>query len=255
MKFIVYAPEFSENSGGIIALYKLNSVLNSLGHESFICRFGDFVETNSKDIVIYPEIINGNPLMAKNVVRWVLNKVGVIGGSEDTWSKKDKVFYYSKQFCAEKDQCNLLFCFDSKADFFHSDNVAKDLNNVVLFYKGNKYSSDMSRHPKNSIILDMYIHDMSMVKSILSRAKNFFTYDTDTYYSVIAALCGCNSFVMKRDGLDAERFFEERELLRYGVSYDGKKTHVDRAGLISYLTSFEDKSLDSVKNFLNSIDV
>jgi hypothetical protein len=255
MRFIVYAPEFSENSGGIIALYKLNTLLNSLGHESSVCRFGDFVETNSKDIVIYPEIINGNPLMAKNVVRWVLNKVGVIGGNEDTWSEKDKVFYYSKQFCEDKNKCNILFCFDSRIDYFYSEETVKDIDNVVLFYKGRNYSIDTNRHPKNSIILDMYVHSMPMVKDILSRAKNFFTYDTDTYYSVVAMLCGCNSFVIKRDGLDADDFFEERELLRYGVSYDGKKTDIDRAGLISYLTSFEERSLDSVKNFLNSIDV
>lgn len=255
MRFIVYAPEFSENSGGIIALYKLNTLLNSLGHESSICKFGDFVETNSKDIVIYPEIINGNPLMAKNVVRWVLNKVGVIGGSKDTWSEKDKVFYYSRQFCEDKNKCNILFCFDSRIDYFYSEETVKDIDNVVLFYKGRNYSIDTNRHPKNSIILDMHLHSMPMVKDILSRAKNFFTYDTDTYYSVIAMLCGCNSFVMKRDALDADDFFEERELLRYGVSYDGKKTDIDKAGLISYLTSFEERSLDSVKNFLNSIDV
>jgi hypothetical protein len=255
MRFIVYAPEFSENSGGIIALYKLNTLLNSLGHESSICRFGDFVETNSKYIVIYPEIINGNPLMAKNVVRWVLNKVGVIGGNKDTWSEKDKVFYYSKQFCEDKNKCNILFCFDSRIDYFYSEKTVKDIDNVVLFYKGRNYSIDTNRHPKNSIILDMYVHSMPMVKDILSRAKNFFTYDTDTYYSVVAMLCGCNSFVIKRDGLDADNFFDERELLRYGVSYDGKKTDIDRAGLISYLTSFEERSLDSVKNFLNSIDV
>jgi hypothetical protein len=255
MRFIVYAPEFSENSGGIIALYKLNTLLNSLGHESSVCRFGDFVETNSKDIVIYPEIISGNPLMAKNVVRWVLNKVGVIGGNKDTWSEKDKVFYYSKQFCEDKNKCNILFCFDSRIDYFYSEKTVKDIDNVVLFYKGRNYSIDTNRHPKNSIILDMYVHSMPMVKDILSRAKNFFTYDTDTYYSVVAMLCGCNSFVIKRDGLDADNFFDERELLRYGVSYDGKKTDIDRAGLISYLTSFEERSLDSVKNFLNSIDV
>lgn len=105
--FIIYAPAYKDDSGGIIVLHKLCHLLNELGHQAYLWpnQFGvrptlwkkikrslkKFpYHTNSEyntpiankslfhenSIVVYSEVDYGNPLAAKNVVRWLLHKPG-----------------------------------------------------------------------------------------------------------------------------------------------------------------------------------
>ena len=129
-KYLIQTKSYDENSGGIIVLHKLCSILNELGHESYLIpphnRYYEISKNsphtsvkavlgflrrvfiglrqehnayktfktnpafntpilNAKGtvfdddwIIIYPEIVVGNPLQAKNVVRWLLYKPGVL---------------------------------------------------------------------------------------------------------------------------------------------------------------------------------
>ena len=93
-KFIIYAPPFDENSGGNVLLHRLCDLLNKEGESAYI-RLWDMPQPNNSGIygsfntplakisdlsdntiVVYPEVVSGNPLMAKNVVRWLLYHPG-----------------------------------------------------------------------------------------------------------------------------------------------------------------------------------
>ena len=96
-KYLIYTPSYNPQSGGIIVLHKLCHMLNNLGAHAFLFHdkidnvnyfntnpeyltpIADLSILNQDPIVIYPEIVIGNPLNAKHVVRWLLNRPGVIG--------------------------------------------------------------------------------------------------------------------------------------------------------------------------------
>jgi hypothetical protein len=102
------APAYSPRSGGIRAMHALYHHLNRLGYEAFViwkppvesapippryvnmrtrlwhwCR-------GREPIVVYPEVIAGNPHRAKFVVRYLLNKPGLlVPGSESSFASDD----------------------------------------------------------------------------------------------------------------------------------------------------------------------
>ncbi|MCK5424804.1 MAG: hypothetical protein KAI89_05485, partial [Emcibacter sp.] len=126
--YIIYAPSFSENNGGCIVLHKLCHMLNQLGERAFLWpmepvykpRMRDRVlsflkpkpfevnkefntpvatpkDLNDNSIVIYPEIINGNPLKHKNVVRWFLHKPGHHTGKVEYG--ENELYFIFDQYC------------------------------------------------------------------------------------------------------------------------------------------------------------
>ena len=67
----------------------LKAPLISLAHAKNLCKEGF--------IAVYPETIEGNPLSAPNVARWVLNRPGLLGGSE-VYDDSELVFNYCNAF-------------------------------------------------------------------------------------------------------------------------------------------------------------
>ncbi len=97
LKFFIYAPPFDENSGCNIVLHRLCDLLNKQGerayiwlwggqsqpHKSGICErfntpFAKLSDLSDNTIVVYPEVVSGNPLKAKNVVRWLLYTAPIV---------------------------------------------------------------------------------------------------------------------------------------------------------------------------------
>jgi len=107
--YIVYAPSYNANNGGCIFLHQLVHNLNNMGERALLwpmqpirmSKFKRYLnvkkepdksfklspdlntaiaekkDLNDNAIVVYPEIVKGNPLNIKNVVRWLLYKLQV----------------------------------------------------------------------------------------------------------------------------------------------------------------------------------
>lgn len=128
--FYIYVPGYRENSAGIRVLYRLCNGLNLSGFNAFIVRHNpsespdphNFVAPiltkelrdlhfylKSKIVTIYSETVVGNPLNAKNIVRYLLNFPGELGGVLE-FPKTDFVFAYSKVIADESHRdCKVLF--------------------------------------------------------------------------------------------------------------------------------------------------
>ena len=91
--FYIACPTYTETSSGVRCLYLLCDHLNRLGYEAFVTGAGAppsllapqidarVIEANRRlgidDIVVYPEVVVGNPLKGEKVVRYLLNKPGL----------------------------------------------------------------------------------------------------------------------------------------------------------------------------------
>jgi len=98
MRFIVNAPDFSNKSAGNVMLYTLNEELNRLGYKSEILKFLEKRTITDDTIVIYPEVIDGNPLNAKNIVRYYLNREGMAAGNAVNSGPNDFILAFNKLY-------------------------------------------------------------------------------------------------------------------------------------------------------------
>lgn len=110
--YYIWAPDYRKNSAGIRALHQLCHVLNQRGEEAYIA-FGNvtlpqlrtpkltktIVEehflTGRTPIVLYPEVVHGNPFKAPLVARWMLNKPGHLGGDSD-YHEDEILFHFDE---------------------------------------------------------------------------------------------------------------------------------------------------------------
>lgn len=111
--YLVYAPELVHWSAGIKVLHMLKAAISDTNHECYLINHG-YLTLNRKVelaklvsnlnsnyqekifVAIYPESIPGNPLGVNNVIRWILNTPGLLGGvkkftNETVWSYSEKL--------------------------------------------------------------------------------------------------------------------------------------------------------------------
>lgn len=258
-KFILFAPGYDENIGGVIVLHKLCDLLNKLGYESYLYPCFRNLEISRKNlylpmarlakefilglfpyatnkgfntplyngfvsdefVVVYPENVFGNPLNAKNVVRWLLHRPGYNTGS----------VYYG--------QGELYFDFNDFAkDFKYAGSVKSKLpltithfpleiynlegalprgQRVGVAYCIRKGRDKLIQYPKGEgVVIDGKSH--GEVSKIFKKVKTFISYDAYTAYSAFAAICGADSVVIPEPGVDKYEWHPEDEA-RYGVAY------------------------------------
>lgn len=209
-------------------------------------------------VVIYPEIVFGNPLGAKNVVRWFLHQPGFHSGK----------IYFGKN--------ELYFKFNTAIDdFSFPGSVTSDKNLKVIHYPLNHYNTEnlpklrkgtayslrkrknkpLQHDTENSILIDGRPHEE--VAEIFKSVKTFISYDTYTAYSIFAVLCGCDSVVIPDEGIEEKQWYPEQSD-RNGLSYGFSKLEESRktAYLVKqHVIEEERRSVENVKSFVEEVTI
>ena len=197
MKFTVVTPSYRRNSGGVWLLHFLCSQLNALGHQATVfiytseqvTNFGNPIGHDPDAIVIYPEVITNNPLNAKKVVRYLLNKEAAIDGKPIDWGVNDFALSFSKLY---RDDCDILSYPIIDLDVAVNRNEPRQYNSFYIG-KGSKYAdcpplpgcTEITIHtPKEEFI------------NILNKSNIFFTYDTLTSTNLDAVFCGAMPYFL-----------------------------------------------------------
>jgi len=237
-RIIISSPPYSPSVGGIVVLHKLCDILLTLGYDAYLyplARFHDpnsdqyFVNSKYKyqlpteinqdiDIVIYPEIQEGNPLGAKNVVRYLLNRYHLpdsAGSVMDTWDKRDFWLYHDIIWYDGFREKNILKIVENKLNIFKNYNLPRTTDACFTYRKKHHEIDSLNIiHPPNSIEIPFTLSDEELIH-IFNTCKRFYSYDLETYLNYLAIFCGCESVVVPYKNLTKE----EVGVPKYGVAY------------------------------------
>ncbi len=211
--YIIWAPEY-DHSNGIRALYTLCNELQKKGYDAYMWVNGKhlpqfkYVDKITKKlrenaIVVYPEVVSGNPLNIRNVVRWVLYKPGVIGG-DTSYASNEIIFSWLKEYY----NAPLLQVLHLNHELFYEDpSVKKDIDSYFV-YKGGQCRSFPELNHAVKITYNWPEKREDLV-NLLRRTKTLYSFDLHSALNDEALLCGAKVKLVTQDGFINHESIEE----------------------------------------------
>jgi len=218
-------------------------------HEEFNTPIASYRELFGA-IVVYPEIVSGNPLGVKRVVRWLLHKPRFHTGKKE-YGPDDLFFYFQKAFddpSLNKDPENLLRIVWVRDDIYRQWNFSKRTGNCFLIKKGE--ARPIKHDLADGIVIDDLSHEECA--QAFNQCKYFISYDLYSMYSIYAALCGCISVVVPEDGMTKTDWRPEPQR-RYGIAYgedDLESARETRDLLIRDFEKSKKQNIETVRKFI-----
>lgn len=173
----------------------------------------------NKWAVVYPEVVSGNPLGAKNVIRWFLHYPGFHTGITN-YGDKELYFKVSSEmqdfhYKNSKTSNIILKFLHYPLELYNLDNVSKQRKGTAYcLHKGK--DKEIQHDLSDSILIDGKSH--KEIAEIFKAVEMFISYDAHTSYIAFAVLCGCKTVVIK-DNEDNEKVWRRDLENKYGIVY------------------------------------
>lgn len=206
-----------------------------------------FVGKNT--IVVYPEVIHGNMLHAKNVVRWFLY-YNPFKNDETAYDDNDMFICYRRIFNDENlNPHGLEVCtpyFDS--EFYCQTNFGERHGKCYIVRKG-KNRPDLPKEFDGPVIDDLLEKEKV---EVLNKCEYCIIYDTQSLYSSIASCCGCISVVVPEEGKTAKDYVSDEHYgIAYGFSDEQIKYSIETRELrVKSLKTINERSRTSAEKFI-----
>lgn len=224
--------EYSNNCGGVLVQYYLAKILDEIGIRVRIKLNNNYIPNEiynnydngdfdlNETIVIYGETIEGNPLNASYVVRWILAEIGIICSSNiyKTWGLNDLVYYFNSElkFLENKDKINIIY---KKLSLLFINPIFNNLNQersgyCHTFRKNNYHKNIIHIHPQDSFEVTR-LHKQEDYINIFNKYEYFVSYDPLTFLNIIAGFCGCISIIYPINGISKKDWLKMTALADY----------------------------------------
>jgi len=212
-----------------------------------------FVGKNT--IVVYPEIVLGNPLQAKRVVRWLLyynSCYSQEGNKTIGYDKSDLFFAFREAFNDNNlnPDCNVLFTPYFDLDLYKQTNYGARNGKCYIVRKG------ASRDDLPDTFDGKVIDDLSEREKVrvFNECEFCISYDTQTAYSVLSSICGCISIVVPETG-KSRGDYRLNESEGYGVAFGFDQEEIDyaiktRQQALNRYINCNSNSIEQVKHFI-----
>ncbi len=218
------------------------------------CVLTDWPYVDDDTIVVYPEIVFGNPLAAKHVVRWFLNInrfKGEFAGAQP-YGKNDLFICYADVFNDFQ-----LNPFGKKVELLYFNhavykrwNYGRREGNCFLVRKGRNRADLPDAVPGK--IIDNLSEEEKV--EVFNKCEYFYSFDLHTSYVLVAAVCGCVPIVVPEPGKKREDYIGHGEK-GWGIAYGDSKEELEFARrtcneLQAYIESFDTKNYENVHKFI-----
>jgi hypothetical protein len=158
-------------------------------------------------VAVYPEVVTGNPLRARNVARWVLNTPGYLGG-DAAYDPSELVFTWSRRFY---DTDRVLTVSVIEPELFNTDGSPTKTLDCYYVGKGDlRGAARVALTDGMTEITSSWPPTRREVADLLRRTRTLYTYDDCTSLIGEALQCGCRVVLLP----------EEREVTRADVERD-----------------------------------
>lgn len=262
--YIIGWDVFKINSGGQIVLHSLCHLLNDIGEEAYM-NGGSFPNAlnlncpikpkklnlrSENVIVVYPEVKKGNPLGAKNVVRWMLYPIDKSTGDITTHNKNDLIIGFGRECTGGGyiiNEENSIIVKYIMSDIYKNLNSSTRNKTCYIQRKGKKKWGEQkfSQHPQDSICIDGMGHNE--IAKIFNECHAFYSYDPHTYYSTYASMCGCDSIIIPPKGLSKATWKNSIEDT-YGIAFGVNDLERARNTHSLMLQHIENQNVANIEN-------
>ena len=261
MFFVVGAYDISESCGGCTVLHRLCDRLNvyyAEYRETPLCYLYNLANSSKplltrngyktpvlpswmdakNAIVIYPEVVTGNPLGSRHVVNWMLYFPGMNvdhtrlpGPSASVYNSSNLIACWASSYCADFDTNKYtvkpLRVVDYELDYFDNLPSSPIKRQGTITYEGkSKYFSPAagmiicnSSRTVRGTPLSYSVAKRERIE-LFSRSSYFYSYDPATFRTVEAAMSGCVSVVDPVPNITKNEWIQSLgEEARYGIAY------------------------------------
>ncbi|SDI27743.1 Glycosyltransferase, GT2 family [Pseudomonas flavescens] len=217
--YYIYAPDYRRSSSGIRVMHMLCDALIRSGHEAYVTasvlspefmtpRLTEEVVAAHRSqalepIVVYPEVVDGNPLNGAVVVRYILNRPGFIEGNGQ-FAESDILYAYSRDLLMpgiNEERVMMLPPFDLNV-FRLPDDPAKRVPGKVCYYRGRRRELriDPALLPPDAVeITPQWPASWEEMADLFQQCEIFYCGGSSAL-GTEALLCGCLCVVIVEEG-------------------------------------------------------
>jgi len=287
MNIVFYPISYSDRSGGSIAMHSLCHELNKVGasagilHPNIYKNYFPLKDVNPSilqlsdryntpliedidpetDIILYPEGTPGNPFNFKKVIRWILYYPEK--EIEEQYGDNDLLVYYSTRFSSKNlvdnrkgfvdrascEEDKVVFTFDPMLDVYKDFGLKRDIKEAVFIYKAAE-EKGFKKQEQHRGLPEVPAHlPSAILVKLLNRIHRLYVYDTATFTSVIASLCGCEVVVIPNKNMSEQEFKSKAPTQKYGVAYgisNLEKSLGEKHLLVNHLEKRQKEGFESV---------
>ena len=232
MGIVIWALPFSEKSAGVVSLYRLCERLRFKGYQAFIAgptgNAPDFDaplidEDAAKRLcamgfaALYPEIVHGNPYGSKNVLRWVLNRPGFLGGDK-VYHHDEKLFCFSSYYLPyiSNPVAGMLSCPIVNRNIFYPPESEYYRRSVACYYVGKSRWQEGICDPQQTYEITMQTPARADLGKLLRASRVLYCFDNSTALACEAVMCGCPVVIIP-DGTQTRQDLQRLELGTDGI--------------------------------------
>lgn len=237
--YLIYTRDWKRQSAGVRALHQLAHELNRMGYRAWVtsevtnselntptANDGEQARIAREGVVVYPEVIAGNPLHANRVVRFLLNTPGYIRGDSE-FPETELLFAYSSLLTQHlRDKGNVLTLPITDLNIFN--NQHKTGRAGVLVWRGQGKPDAPKEIVEGQEITFDWPPTLAELANEFRTAEIFYTYQNYTNMHIEARLCGCPSVIIP-NGRFTEAQFKKSAPFNAGLAFGDSKRQIRHA--------------------------